>query len=279
VGFFLHEDLLIKENFPNIITKIFFVDLFRHTRFIFVLCIVPFFFISCGNEYWDFHKQKEIFYVQEIKTKESRESFDLEQVQDRDVEILMTPDKKVLDRIISMIEQAKNRVEVEVYILTEKRIIKALQDAKKRGIDVRVLLEKNVFGATSINSKSFKTLVEAGISVTYDNSSLYNFVHTKLLLIDNTYIITTGNLSYASFTSNREMYIIGKNSSDLAALNHIFDADFNGKEVMETTSNLVISPIDSRKKIETLLKSAQKDIFIYAETFDDPAIMDILTLK
>ncbi len=144
---------------------------------------------------------------------------------------------------------------------------------------MRVVLEKNVFGATSINSKTFATLKSAGVQVTYDNSKLYNFVHTKLALIDDYYIITTGNLSYASFTNNREFYVIGKNEADFKVLRNTFLADFEGKEIFESNSNLVISPIDSRKKIETLLSGAEKDIFIYAQNFGDDAILNILGAK
>ncbi|MDP2104062.1 MAG: phospholipase D-like domain-containing protein [Candidatus Gracilibacteria bacterium] len=246
---------------------------------IFLPLILPFFLVSCGDEYWAFHDEQKSFALQKAQTELSRENFSVEQIADREVEVLMTPDKKILDRIVAMIDTAKTRVDVEVYILTEKRIIKALQDAKKRGVDVRVLLEKNVFGATSINSKSFKALTGSGVSVTYDNSDLYNFVHTKLLLIDDTYIITTGNLSYASFAYNREMYVIGRNPSDRETLGQIFSADFSGQEIVKSTSNLVISPIDSRAKIETLFQSATKDILIYAQTMDDPVIMDILAEK
>jgi phosphatidylserine/phosphatidylglycerophosphate/cardiolipin synthase-like enzyme len=163
---------------------------------------------SCTNGYWQFHDAKKANQTKKQETKNLLDSFSIEQIENRDVEILTTPDKKVLERIIAMIDSSKKNVYIEVYILTEKRIIQALKDAKKRGVIVQVLLEKNVFGATSINSTAFKTLESAGISVTYDNSKLYNFVHTKLLIIDDTYIITTGNLSYASFTSNREFYVI-----------------------------------------------------------------------
>lgn len=166
-----------------------------------------------------------------------------------------------------MIDSAKKQVLVEVYILTEKRIIQALQNAKKRGVNVRVILEKNVFGGTNINAKTLKTLESAGVLVTYDNSKLYNFVHTKLLVIDDTYIITTGNLSYSSFIYNREFYVFGTDGADLQTLENIFSADFEGREISASTTNLVISPINSRKKIETLLISAKKDIFLYAENF------------
>ena len=119
----------------------------------------------------------------------------------------------------------------------------------------------------SINAKTFKTLESAGVLITYDNTKLYNFVHTKLLLIDSTYIISTGNLSYASFTNNREFYVIGENASDLQVLQNIFLADFEGRAITESTNNLVISPINSRKKIETLLTSAKKNIYLYVQNF------------
>lgn len=244
-----------------------------------LLILLPFLLTSCKNEYWQFHEQKNTLETQKQQTEQILQTFWVEQIEDREIEILSTPDKKVLEHIVNMIGKAKNRIYIEVYILTEKRTIQTLKDAKKRGIDVRVILEKNVFGATMINSKTFKTLQEAGISVTYDNSKLYNFVHTKLLIVDDTYIITTGNLSYASFTQNREFYVIGKNTNDITTLEKIFLADFDGREISESDTNLVISPIDSRKKIETLLESAEKDIFLYAQNFWDVRIQDILAKK
>lgn len=117
------------------------------------------------------------------------------------------------------------------------------------------------------------------MQVTYDNSKLYNFVHTKLVLADDTYIITTGNLSYASFTTNREFYVIGKDEKDLSTLTDIFLADFSGQEIFESTENLVISPFNSRKKIETLLTSARENIYLYAENFGDDSILAILSQK
>lgn len=99
------------------------------------------------------------------------------------------------------------------------------------------------------------------------------------MLADDTYVITTGNLSYASFTTNREFYVIGKNEKDLQALKDIFLADFSGQEIFESTANLVISPFNSRKKIETVLSSARESIYLYAENFGDDSILSILSQK
>jgi len=181
---------------------------------------------SCGSEYWDYHAGKTSQTSTNAAIVRESKEWTPEKLETRDLEILSTPDTRTLDRLISFIDGAKKEVLVEVYILTEKRIIGALQDAKKRGVTVRVILEKNVYGATSINSKAFKSLQSAGIDVTYASNKLYNFTHTKLLIADDTYVIATGNFSHSSFTSNREWYVVGKHPDDLATLHDIFDHDF-----------------------------------------------------
>ena len=237
------------------------------------------FLTSCSNEYTVYHEQQQTLEAQKIAIEQNLASFSPIQIEAREVEILTTPDKKVLDRLITIINNAKKQVSVEVYILTEKRIIQALKDAKIRGVAVHVILEKNVFGATSINAKAFKALTDAGVGVTYANNKLYNFTHTKLLLADDIYVIATGNFSYASFTTNREWYVIGRDPKDFATLAIIFQKDFEKMPATEVSNNLVISPIDSRAKIESTLTSARSEILLYAETFGDPSIIDILAQK
>ena len=122
------------------------------------ILFLPLFLSSCTNEYWAFHAQKEANLQARTQVESELKTFSSDRIESRDVEILTTPDLKTLDRFVSLIESAKREVSVEVYILTEKRIIKALQEAKARGVTVRVILEKNVFGATSINTKAYKSL-------------------------------------------------------------------------------------------------------------------------
>lgn len=97
-----------------------------------IVFFLVFFLTSCTNEYWQFHDQKSKLNDQKQSIEESLTTFGVEKIEPRDIEILTTPDKKVLDRLVSMIDRSEKQVFVEVYILTEKRIIQALEDAKKR---------------------------------------------------------------------------------------------------------------------------------------------------
>lgn len=104
--------------------------------------ILSFFLFSCQNEYINFHEEK----AQNTHIQSEQSEFSFEKIGYLSgLTLRQTPDLKLLDEITQKIDQAQKRVYVEVYIFTEKRIKKALINAKKRGIDVKVVLEKNVY--------------------------------------------------------------------------------------------------------------------------------------
>jgi len=48
--------------------------------------------------------------------------------------------------IIQVIQQARREVNLEVYYLSDKKILRALQSAHARGVDVRVIVEGKPYG-------------------------------------------------------------------------------------------------------------------------------------
>jgi phosphatidylserine/phosphatidylglycerophosphate/cardiolipin synthase-like enzyme len=120
-----------------------------------------------------------------------------------------------LDAMVKKIEQSQDRVWVEVYIFTEKRLQKALIDAHKRGIDVKIILEKNVYKAPSLNKKTFQNFEKNGIDVVWSDWEDYSLNHTKMMILDNEFLLSTGNYSYSTFKINREFFISGKDSEML----------------------------------------------------------------
>ena len=56
--------------------------------------------------------------------------------------------------IIDAIDSAQKEVLVEVYLLSDKSVINALDKAKNRGVSVKVMLEEHPFGGGSLNSRT-----------------------------------------------------------------------------------------------------------------------------
>lgn len=163
-----------------------------------------------------------------------------------------------------------------MYILTEKRIQKALKKAYERGVDVKVILEKNVYKAPNINKKTYEYLKNAWIPIIWANNQHYKLTHTKLMIIDDIAFLSTANYSYSSFYKNREFFLKITNPSFVALLQELFHHDFSYIPYTHNAPHLVLSPYNTRKKIETLLSASQKSIDIYAPSISDAWFIQIL---
>jgi phosphatidylserine/phosphatidylglycerophosphate/cardiolipin synthase-like enzyme len=107
----------------------------------------------------------------------------------------------LLKRLIQSAE--KNIVILHQEFLTGSTLDQLQSDlisAKKRGVDVTVLLEKDV----SENASRVNTLKSQGINASLDTSS--KTLHLKLFLSDNKYVLLgSTNLSISSFQYNNEV--------------------------------------------------------------------------
>jgi phosphatidylserine/phosphatidylglycerophosphate/cardiolipin synthase-like enzyme len=115
-----------------------------------------------------------------------------------------------------------------VYVLTHAGLIDELRAAQKRGLDVRVLLEGNVYMQPQINTKAAKSLRMAKIPTTYVSHRGINFMHAKYILVDDDFWVGTGNFATTSFHKNREIYVYVQNHPVIRYLERLFLADSSG---------------------------------------------------
>lgn len=238
------------------------------------------YFIGYFDEYTQHgeYQQEQLKNTQEISQKIS--DFSFENIRELDgVEFFYTPNMGVLDSIVQKIDNADERIFIEVYMFTDfsqSLLLKALQKAKKRWVDVRVLLEQNVYGAGDINKKIFQKLQNSGIDVSYGDSSDYSLNHAKMMIIDDEVILSTGNLTYSTFSKNRDFFIFIRDVNFLQKSLEVFSADYAGKELHVYSHNLVLSPAYSREKIEYLIENAQESLEIYFQYLKDRKFTELL---
>src|SRR6266852_3688916 len=141
--------------------------------------------------------------------------------------------------ITNAIRNAQKSVWLEIYILSDRNVIRTLEEAANRGLDVRVMLEPHPFGGGTSPSKTLDTLAAAGIKAQYTNPS-FSLTHEKGMIIDGmtAYIMTSnfsrsalGGSSGSSGYRNREYGIIDTNQQDVQATAAIFMADWNHSTV------------------------------------------------
>ena len=172
--------------------------------------------------------------------------------------------------ITGAIKSASKSIWLEIYILSDRNVIRALEEEANRGLDVRVMLEPHPFGGGSSAPRTLDELKAAGVKAQFSNSN-FTLTHEKGMIIDGTtvYIMTSnfsraalGGSSSGSGTRNREYGIIDTNTQDVLAVSNIFNADWNHTPAQFNDANLVVSPVNSRSAFMNLIGSSQHILLV-----------------
>jgi cardiolipin synthase len=180
--------------------------------------------------------------------------------------------------LVDAIRGAKTSVELEMYLLTNKSIISALEEDANRGVDVRVMLEPHPYGGGSVSpQETLDRLKAAGVKA-QPASPDFALTHEKGMVIDHaTAYIMTSNFTNAalgtgSYTKNREYDIVDTNQQDVQAVDAIFQADWNHTTASFNDPNLVVSPVNARSDFNTLIGSAKHTLLVTGEEMNDSGI-------
>lgn len=181
--------------------------------------------------------------------------------------------------ILDAIKNASQEILVEVYLLSDKEIIQALEDASEKGVNVYIMLEQHPFGGGNLNSFTESEIRSSGIHFKWTNPA-FSLTHQKTIIIDKyKAFILDQNLTASSFSKNREYDILDLNPNDVLEIRNIFISDWERKSFISTSTHLIISPINSRSSITALINGSYKTIDIEAEEIEDNQIISILKEK
>ncbi|SCA58803.1 Uncharacterized protein AB751O23_AP_00130 [Chlamydiales bacterium SCGC AB-751-O23] len=150
-----------------------------------------------------FHNPKELTYI------------------DDEIEFYMLPKNPLaLTRLEKAIEEAKKTVQVAMFTFTHADLAKALAKAKKKGIDVEIILEKRQ--AKSYSQKALNILKESGIQARFLYSQ--EIMHHKFMLVDHKQLsFGSCNWTNGAFNKNKDAFaIIQLNSENQRKMSKIW---------------------------------------------------------
>ena len=125
-------------------------------------------------------------------------------------------------RITDFIKSAKTKLDVEAMYVAEEGVQTAIIDAKKRGVDVRVILE------TSSDNAQVKALFMAS-NIPVKGAGTF-FLHAKLLIVDGAAFVGSENFSITALTKNRELGGFIFEAGPLAMIQSQFDTDWSASQ-------------------------------------------------
>jgi cardiolipin synthase A/B len=111
------------------------------------------------------------------------------------------------DEILSLIRGAKESIDVEMYLFSYDPLADELILAKKRGVEVRVILEPRLSGSND-NLDTVKTLRDSGVDARWATLE-YKLTHTKAMIIDKKKVLVgSTNWSSSALKKNREYSVL-----------------------------------------------------------------------
>ena len=128
------------------------------------------------------------------------------------IEVAFSPNGGGAATIIKAIGQAQKTIKVQAYSFTNADIAKALLEASKRGVQVRVVLDKSQ-ETEKYTSATF--LANAGVPVRIDDD--FAIAHNKIMILDDETVITGSfNFTKAAEERNAENVLVIRGNKDLA---------------------------------------------------------------
>ncbi|GAC1328162.1 MAG: hypothetical protein NVSMB22_19890 [Chloroflexota bacterium] len=178
--------------------------------------------------------------------------------------------------VVKAIDRAQHDVFMEMYILTDRGVVRALQRAVAQNVRVWVLLEHRPFGMGTQPERITRQLRAAGIFVRWSPPG-FALTHAKYLVIDDALaLISTANFSRSGFHTDRDFVFFDRDPRVLRELSSLFRWDWNQRRASLHDSNLVIAPDNARARLEALIRLATRSLDLYAEEMNDPQIERIL---
>ena len=148
-------------------------------------------------------------------------------------DVQLVTDGQYLRVAKKMIQEAKHSVQVMMFEMgyydqypntPSNLLIKALIDAKKRGVKVEVILEvkEGEDRTTKRNRHTGKILSDGGVKVIYD--SPLKTTHTKFMVVDGQLtLLGSTNWTYYALTNNNEASVIIRSKEVARALVEYFN--------------------------------------------------------
>jgi phosphatidylserine/phosphatidylglycerophosphate/cardiolipin synthase-like enzyme len=110
------------------------------------------------------------------------------------VEVWYGPEDRPLERVVQIYDHAKRYIFVAVYGLTSPLSVKALVGAKKRGVEVRILTDRERLNDPK-QQTALSTLREAGIPIKINQHD--GLMHLKQVVVDDE-VNTSGSMNHTT---------------------------------------------------------------------------------
>ena len=179
--------------------------------------------------------------------------------------------------IVDAIDSAKTSLKIKMFVFSDPDLINAVIAAKKRGVNVQVMLNPARRSGEEENSETRKLLEDAGIEVK-DSNPEFGLTHEKSMVIDEEVaLIKSLNWATKNLTVTRDYAITTSHKHEVEEVISCFTADWD-----RTTfdpgehANMIWCKGNGRDRIARFIDEAKHTLFVQNERYQDSVIIERL---
>ncbi len=179
--------------------------------------------------------------------------------------------------IVDAIDSAKTSMKIKMFVFSDPDLINAVIAAKKRGVNVQVMLNPARRSGEEENSETRKLLEAVGIEVK-DSNPEFGLTHEKSMVIDEEVaFIKSLNWATKNLTVTRDYAITTSHKHEVDEVISCFTADWD-----RTTfdpgehANMIWCKGNGRERIARFIDEAKHTLFVQNERYQDSVIIERL---
>jgi phosphatidylserine/phosphatidylglycerophosphate/cardiolipin synthase-like enzyme len=175
--------------------------------------------------------------------------------------------------LTARLAQATTSIDFVPFLLDEPGIVKALLDARKRGVRVRLLSEPE---HEHENAKALKALGAAGVEIR-DANPAFSMTHAKYVILDGSRMLTlTFNSTAKELPTHRDFALEDDDPNDIRFVQQLFDADWGRRPLGAIPPGFALSPDNADETLPALVRSARQTLDLYAEKLEASPLLDAI---
>ena len=190
--------------------------------------------------------------------------------------LIVLPDDSA-QPILDAIHGAKESIRIKMFVFSHPELLKAVTDAKQRGVDVRIMLNPARRDGEEENVETRKVLNHAGVTV-LDSNPEFDVTHEKSMVVDSTTaFVKSLNWETKNFTETRDYAVVTDHKHEVDEIIACFESDWHRKKFdAGDNAKLIWCNGNGRDRLAEFIDLAKHTLFVQNERYQDPIIIERL---
>jgi len=179
--------------------------------------------------------------------------------------------------ILDAIGAAKKSLRIKMFVFSDPSLLRAVLQARQRGVDVRIMLNPARRNGEDDNAESREQLRKGKVQV-IDSNPAFDLTHEKSMIVDEeSAFIKSLNWETRNLSETRDYAIVTGHAHEVGEMLTCFEADWN-RTLFDPgeKSHLIWCSHNGRDRLADFIDRAKHKLFLQNERYQDPIIIERL---